>query len=56
MSKERNDKPTSSQETQAEKFERLAHEVEADEDEGAFEDKLKRLAQQKPKDKDAGDK
>lgn len=34
--------------TQSEKFKRLAREVEADEDETAFDDKLRRIARQKP--------
>lgn len=42
-------------ETQAQKFKRLAREVEADEDEAAFDEKLKRLAKAKSK-KEASDK
>ena len=33
--------------TQAEKFKRLAREIEADEDEAAFKERLKRLAKAK---------
>jgi len=36
-------------ESQSEKFKRLAREVGADEDEHAFDEKLKRLAKAKPK-------
>ena len=41
--------------SQSEKFKELAREIEADEDETAFDDKLKRLAKAKPK-KEAPDK
>ncbi len=47
--------PKQDRETQADKFKRLAREVEADEDEAAFDEKLKRLAKAKPK-KEAPDK
>ena len=35
---------------QSDKFKDLAREVEADEDEAAFDERLRRLAKQKPKD------
>lgn len=41
-------------ETQVEKFKEAAREAEADEDEAAFEDKLRRLAKQKPDKPDKG--
>jgi len=40
--------------SQRDKFVDKARELEADEDESAFEDKLKRIARQKPKDKKEG--
>jgi hypothetical protein len=39
-------------ESQSEKFKRLAREIEADEDEAAFEERLKRLAKAKPEKSD----
>lgn len=35
---------------QADKFKDLARQIEADEDEGRWEDRLKAIARQKPKD------
>ncbi len=43
-------------ESQSEKFRRLAREVEADEDERAFKDKLGKIARPKPSEKDDKDK
>lgn len=43
------------QNSQAEKFKRIAREVEADEDESAFDERLRRIAKQKPKQEKAPD-
>ena len=40
---------------QLKKFKDLAREVEADENESAFEDRLRRIAKQKPKQEEAPD-
>lgn len=42
--------------SQLEKFKKAAREAEADEDEAAFEDKLKRIVKQKPKKENPADK
>ena len=39
--------------SQADKFKEAARDLECDEDEVAFEDRLRRLAKQKPKEKPA---
>lgn len=46
-------KPSSSKE-QSDKFKALARELECDEDEAAFDEKLKRVAKQEPPQKDGG--
>ena len=43
------------EDSQAEKFKKLAREIEADEDEKAFRAKLKKLAKRKPKKEDERD-
>ncbi len=43
------------QESQAEKFKNLAREVEADENESAFDDRLRKIAKRKPKQEKAPD-
>ena len=47
---------TSKQKTQSDKFKALARELECDEDETAFDEKLKRVAKQEPPRDDAKEK